>query len=110
MEKTPSDERLIQLVAENIRALLESRGLKAHHLVKRCGGKSLSTIQRAMDGTTDPQITTIAAIARALNVEPWQLLISNFDPEFPPALLTEEVRDTLSKLLRPSPSPTRTKS
>ncbi len=81
-ETDPLDRALVWQVAANVRRLAEARGLTLAHLADRAGiGRT--TMWRLLDvnkkGPTDPRLSTVAALARTLEVPIVELL------EEPPA-------------------------
>ena len=79
-------DALRKTITENVRRLLglsdgESGVAK---LIER--GFSNGNAQRVLDGETDFQVSRIARLAKALGVEPWQLLVPQLDPESLPTL------------------------
>lgn len=54
--------------------------------VGRRSGLPQRTVGRLKNGSTAASLTTLEAIAKGLGVEPWQLLIPDFDPDNLPAL------------------------
>lgn len=49
-------------------------------------GLGHGTIQRARNGEVALAIDSLAAIAQAFELEPWQLLVEDLDPANPPLL------------------------
>lgn len=45
------------------------------------------TIHRIRNGQADANLSTLEALAKAFDLQPWQLLVPNFDPGNLPALL-----------------------
>ena len=101
-------EDLPTLVATNVRALVEKKGLTQEQLKQR-GAKSAGTAHRAMSLNDkgkgqNARLITIANVAKALDVPAWQLLIPGLDPDHLPRLVTEadyqqEVRRRLKKAI-----------
>lgn len=57
-------------------------------------GLGTGTISRLKNGAVDATLSTVEAIAKAFDVQPWQLLVDGFDPKTLPTLqpLTERER------------------
>jgi transcriptional regulator with XRE-family HTH domain len=80
---------LRQIVARNVRALMDASPLLGSHakLAARCSTATRRvgsrTIGHLLDpnSTVQPQLDTIEAIADAFRVPPWSLLRVDFDPE-----------------------------
>jgi transcriptional regulator with XRE-family HTH domain len=68
-------------------------------LAKRTG-LSTSTIHRLRNGDVDATLSTLEALSKAFDLEPWQLLVANFDPKNRPVLqpLSEQERRLYARL------------
>jgi transcriptional regulator with XRE-family HTH domain len=67
------------IVGENVRALRERRGESQQRFAQRaCFDRA--NLNRLEKGMRNPNLTTLAKIAKALDVEPWELLC---DPSMP---------------------------
>ncbi len=86
---------MLNVLANNIKALCERFGISHNELAKRSGIYQ-PTISRTIAGKTIPRQATIAAIAKVFDVDPWTLQTSPIDAS----------NFTLSP--RPSPSTTPT--
>jgi transcriptional regulator with XRE-family HTH domain len=86
-----------EVVAANISALLAYRNESPEDVAKRAvyrGGRKAGkkvgprTIRNAMkaDVADSPSLELIAAVAKACDLMPWQLLFPKFDPRNPPVL------------------------
>lgn len=55
-------------------------------------GTSKSTVERIRNGSVACQIDTLEAIAAAFDLQPWQLLIDELEPNNPPMLRRDSDR------------------
>lgn len=79
------------VLGENLAALM--KGSREHSSPKKLGlkiGMSKSTVERIRAGQVACQVDTLAAIAAAFELQPWQLLVDNLDPRNPPMLRHED--------------------
>jgi transcriptional regulator with XRE-family HTH domain len=61
------------IVGENVRALREQRGESQQRFARRaCFDRA--NLNRLEKGMRDPNLTTLVKLAKALDVEPWELL------------------------------------
>lgn len=77
MREDEDQGRLGAIVAENVSRLAAERGMARAHLADHAGiGRT--TMWRLLDvndqGRSDPRLSTVAALARALEVSPVELL------------------------------------
>lgn len=88
--KLPGFMRLV--VAENVKGLMDVRFRESRNRPKALaeatgkpkeGGQSLSTIQRVLAGSIGASIDTLEAIAKALDVSLYQLMIPDLDVNDP---------------------------
>lgn len=80
-------KKVIHTLSQTLRRLVGEgkRYPKLETLAARCGvGKS--TIARARNGENALRIDNLEDIARAFNLEPWQMLVEGVDPTDPPQL------------------------
>jgi transcriptional regulator with XRE-family HTH domain len=87
------DEALQKVVGRNLAALM--RHSAAYSSPKKLAARisaSKSTVERIRSGAVACQIDTLASIAKAFDVEPWQLLVPGLDPANPPMLRHEDER------------------
>lgn len=97
------------ILADNLRRIIEHEGLNQTSWAARHGADK-KQVQRALRVATSPTLDTLAAIAAAANLQPWQLLIPKLDPANPPVFtMTKTERDLYSRLKReflslPSPN------
>ena len=84
-------------VGKQVRKIREAKGLSQADIEKR-SGLSRSYVSRVEGGHTAPSLATLQRFAKALEVEPYELLLSerNSSRKFGPALITT-----------PPPSPSR---
>lgn len=85
-------------IADNLTRLIElqkARGgplssfSKIEEATEAVGHKvGRSTVQRIAKGETPAELDNLEAIARAFDLEPWQLLVPGMDPSNPPVLQT----------------------
>lgn len=105
----PVDYR--RLLRANLRAALAHRGLtrntlRAFYLAgpkkgERVSGRTVGNMQNASPEAPSPSLDVIAAVAHALGLEPWQLLVPGFDPQNPPLVrLTEDERKLYAEFHR----------
>jgi transcriptional regulator with XRE-family HTH domain len=59
-----------------------------------------STIHRILKGSTPPALDTLEAIARAYDLQVWQLLAPNLDPTNPPVIPLTETEEALYRRMR----------
>lgn len=58
-------------------------------------------IDRLLKGEYDPKLDTVVEVAHKLGLQPWQLLLEDFDPAHPQSMpMTEDERKTLENLRR----------
>ncbi len=82
MKKTLRD-----VVANNIARIMDDPAAPlTQEAVGRRSGIPQRTVGRLKNGSSAASLTTLEAIAKGLGVEPWQLLIPDFDPKQPPLL------------------------
>lgn len=76
------------IVANNVRRLMESRGLSANQLARACGlgQTTISGLLRYAELRKTPSLATIQAIAQHFGIEAWQLQI----PDLPDDLLQNQ--------------------
>jgi transcriptional regulator with XRE-family HTH domain len=76
-------------VGKRIRKLREAKGVSAAEIEKR-SGLSRSYVSRVENGHTAPSLSNLEKIAKAIEVEPYQLLFGEPKPpkKFGPTLIT----------------------
>ena len=80
------DKRPQAVLAENLMRLRHANRFTQKQLAKKAG-LGEGTIHRASDGKQSAAtLETIEALAEAFNLEPWQLLVPDLNPESPPRL------------------------
>lgn len=83
---------LKRVVAKNIRALMEraaargEKSLASQNGLAKKAGVGQRTVGRIVEGTQEPGVDVVAAIAHAYGLSGWQLLVEDFDPNNPPIL------------------------
>lgn len=76
---------IVTAIARNIRAAQKHIGATQADVEKRSRGQvKQRTFSHAAAGKVAQQADTIARIAHALGLEPWQLLVPDLDPARPP--------------------------
>jgi len=106
VDKQPPKPR--DMLAQNLTALMAGKiDKESQSALKRRSGVAQSTIGRILKGQVNYRIETVAALAKAFNLEPWQLLVPNLDPGNLPILraasaqekaLYERLRSTVEDL------------
>jgi transcriptional regulator with XRE-family HTH domain len=91
MENTdsPDDEISPQrrVFGENIKRLMESRpSLDSNPKLGARANIGIATISRIINGQSAATLDTVASLAKAFGVEPWQLLVPNLDAKNPQIL------------------------
>lgn len=103
-----SPVKLKPVLASNLKALMELRKLSQMELHRR-SRVAQATIGRILREETAADVDTISALAKGLDLEPWQLLIPNIDPGNPPVLqpistrereLYQRLRETVQDLAK----------
>jgi len=80
-------KKAIETLSKNLRQLVgEGRRYEKLEALAARSGVGKSTIARARNGENALRIDNLEDIARAFNLEPWQMLVENVDPTDPPAL------------------------
>ena len=68
--------------ADNVRMMLLEQGLTQQELADRSkGGVSLRHVQRVLGLNGGVTLEKLDAIAKALNVEPWTLIMPGYEPK-----------------------------
>lgn len=82
-----------KVIAENVRALMQAgrNGLRTQAAVSEAARRSghpldQKSVSRVLKAANAPQADTIEAIARAFDLEPYQLLVPGLDPRNPQVL------------------------
>ena len=89
--------KALEILRSNITAVAKTRGLwnaatnEPHQsaIAKRTNGALDQKTVRGMikeEAGRDPRLESVEAVARALGLEPWQILVPNIDPMNPPTL------------------------
>lgn len=75
------------ILAQNLTALMAGKiDKESQSALKRRSGVAQATIGRILRKEVNYRIETVAALARAFNLEPWQLLVPDLDPGNLPVL------------------------
>ncbi len=86
------------ILAQNLAALMQHRN-EGQNSLKRRSGVSQATIGRILGQKSDADIGTITALAKALDVMPWQMLVPQLDPKNLPVIkMTDEERKLYDRL------------
>jgi transcriptional regulator with XRE-family HTH domain len=73
-------KNLKSVVAENLAALQKTRpDLSSSHKLAKASGVAQRTISNALLGKHDLRISTLEAIAKTFGVDPYQLLLAQYD-------------------------------
>ena len=92
----PEDFKPEAVLAQNLRALLSSKtGPTSQMALGKKSGVSQATIGRIDRQEVAAGIDTIAAIAKAYSLEPWQLMVPGMVPNNPPVLEPVSAREKL---------------
>jgi transcriptional regulator with XRE-family HTH domain len=77
----PSKQKSLKaVVAENLSALQRTRpDLSSSHKLAKASGIAQRTISNALLGKHDLRISTLEALAKTFDVDPYQLLLSQYD-------------------------------
>lgn len=92
-----------QILRDNVRALMESGTGPSSQLAlgKKPGTGGQATIGRIIGPRGEnTKLETIAAIAKAYNLEAWQILVAGMDPKNPPVLtpVSKEEKELWARL------------
>lgn len=72
------------IVKENLKTLMShDRALKNPYAVGEKAGVGKSTVQRALQCTSGMKLEKLESLAKAFELEPWQILIPELDPASP---------------------------
>lgn len=107
-ESTPQAEQTLRdLVGANIARLMQSRPkLSSNTKLSERSGVGLGTVSRIINGETAATLDTLARLAAAFDLAPWQLLVPNLDATNPQILqsisskeadLYKRLRETIAK-------------
>ena len=88
------------IVGDNLDTLMKHReGLSTNHRVADKIKIPARTVGRIRNAETSCQIDTLAKLAKAFDIEPWQLLVPNYDPTNPPVRVqTRAERDLYARM------------
>lgn len=94
-EERKSASRTASVFGRNLTQLMAAHAeLCSNPKLSKKTGLGTGTISRLKNGAVDATLSTVEAIAKAFDVQPWQLLVDGFDPKTLPTLqpLTERER------------------
>lgn len=89
------------IVGRNLDALIKHTGVKSNGQVARkiAADFPSRTVGRIRNAETSCSLDTLAKIAKAFNVEPWHLLVPNYDPANPPVrTISKTERDLYARM------------
>jgi transcriptional regulator with XRE-family HTH domain len=90
----PEDFTPKVVLAQNLRALMNSRlGPTTQMALAKKSGVSQATIGRIDRQEVAASVDTVAALANAYSLEPWQLLVPGMVPNNPPVLVPVSARE-----------------
>ena len=91
MAKTAADRAVKQIVKRNVEQLMERPEFGGVNVTKlgRFAGIATGGAQRVLDEHTDVQIGLVARVAKAFNVQPWQMLA----PDLGSRILSDEAAE-----------------
>lgn len=78
-------ESIENLFAINLRAATRARGLNIKSLAAK-SGVGTGTVGRLLNGESSATLRNVYALAKALRLEPWQMLTESLDANNPPML------------------------
>ncbi len=93
MGAMPATTDTVAILAGNLRRLMDaSSALRTQQAVAKAtrGVVNQTTVGRILSRKHNPTASTVAALARAFDLSPWQLLVPDIDPANPPTLRTAE--------------------
>lgn len=73
------------VLADNLKRLKDQRKLSQEQIAI-AAGVSQSSVGRAINGTNAADLDTLRGLAKALDAEPWQLLVPGLKPDNLPVL------------------------
>jgi transcriptional regulator with XRE-family HTH domain len=92
------------ILADNLSRAMKLGSVKTRSQLglKTASGVAQATIGRILRSETDATIDTVQALARALDLEGWHLLVPDLDPKNPPSLkkMTLEGEDLASEVAK----------
>lgn len=88
MAKKPS--KALTVLSQNLQRLLEARQTTQPELARRAKVDQ-KTVWRIVRMENEPSVDKLEKLAAVLQVETWQLLVPNLDPQHLPDLVREEV-------------------
>ncbi|MGJ7497493.1 helix-turn-helix domain-containing protein [Variovorax sp. RT4R15] len=82
-----ADTALRAIVGDNLRRLMEKRpNLDSNPKLSVRSGIGVATISRIINGETAATLDTLGMLARAFELQPWQLMVPNLDSTNPQIL------------------------
>lgn len=90
---------LTELFRHNLRRVMQhDRDLKTQKKLEAAGGLTQASIGRILRGEQSPTLDAVHRLAKAVELEPWQLLIADLEPDNPP--ITKQIDEQQQELLR----------
>ena len=83
---------ITELLANNIRLAMDRRGINSQAALAKKSGLSQQMINFVVNGKSSISVTRLASIAKALRLEPWQLLL-------PPDVFQDNLNGNVSEIL-----------
>lgn len=98
------DQALVQVFARNVTALLAAAQAASpagqrltQQAVADMAGIALRSLRNALDGANASTLLTVGQIAKAFDIEPWQLLVPEFSAEL---ALSPELRQKAKEIVK----------
>lgn len=89
------------ILAQNLQALMKAHGaISTQAKLGLAAGVDQRTIGRILNCERAPTASQIEKIAKAFNIEPWQLLLPQLDPSDPPTHVLRRSQDEAWRGLR----------
>lgn len=85
-----------KILADNLNLLFEQRGITSAATAESALKVPKSTIDRAWHQRSMARVDTVADLAVALKLEPWQLLVPGLNPARPPKLAEDGVKQAVA--------------
>lgn len=101
LRKTEAVSATAGILAENLGKLMASHApLSSNPKLSEKTGLTTSTLSRIRNAKVDATVGTLEQLAKAFQVQPWEMLVPGFDPKNRPALapVTEQERALYAKL------------
>lgn len=86
--------KIRRVLAQNLKTLMAANADESQSALKRRSGVAQATIGRILgDHGENARVETIDRLARAYNLQAWQLLIAGLEPSNPPILRTASAQE-----------------